>query len=373
MDILQICNGYLDTKLFDKLFTTLEKQQIKNNIYVPINKRKYVDAIIPKNVIVSKCFNSFDRVIFHLKHTKVLRDILKHYDINKIDLLHAHTLFSNGYIAYKLHEKYGIPYIVTVRNTDVNIFFKKMIYLRGLGIKIMRNAEQIIFLSPAYKENCISEYIPRNLQEKVTEKSVVLPNGINEYFLNNKFQDRVMINNKSKSLKVIYVGTINGNKNIETTIKACQILIEKGICVTYTIVGDIKDDKIKSIIDEHKFIKYNPPCDKEQIVEYMRKADIFVMPSITETFGLVYAEAMSQGLPVIYTKGQGFDKQFEEGQVGYSVDCFDHKAIAEKIIHVVDNYEIISNSCVKLSSKFDWELISKQYVKLYKEMRGEQI
>ena len=36
-----------------------------------------------------------------------------------------------------------------------------------------------------------------------------------------------------------------------------------------------------------------------------RENDIYVMPSIIETFGLVYAEAMSQGLPVIYTRGQG--------------------------------------------------------------------
>lgn len=40
------------------------------------------------------------------------------------------------------------------------------------------------------------------------------------------------------------------------------------------------------------------------------------MPSHKETFGLVYAEAMSQGLPIIYTKNQGFDGQFPDGYVG---------------------------------------------------------
>ncbi len=127
------------------------------------------------------------------------------------------------------------------------------------------------------------------------------------------------------------------------------------------------DKDIKRIIEKQDFIKYSPPCDKEKVVEYMRNADIFVMPSVKETFGLVYAEAMSQGLPVIYSRGQGFDKQFEEGQVGYSVDCFDQGEIADKIVSIVDNYEVISNSCIKLSDKFDWELISKQYLKIYKE------
>ena len=44
------------------------------------------------------------------------------------------------------------------------------------------------------------------------------------------------------------------------------------------------------------------------------------MTSLGESFGLTYAEAMSQGVPVIYSKGQGFDGQFKEGVVGYHVD-----------------------------------------------------
>ena len=43
------------------------------------------------------------------------------------------------------------------------------------------------------------------------------------------------------------------------------------------------------------------------------------MPSRYETFGLVYGEAMSQGLPIIYSKGQGVDGYFKEGTVGYGV------------------------------------------------------
>ena len=56
------------------------------------------------------------------------------------------------------------------------------------------------------------------------------------------------------------------------------------------------------------------------------------MLSIMETFGLVYAEAMSQGLPIIYTKGQGFDEQFDEGKVGYHADCFNIEEIVKRII-----------------------------------------
>ena len=77
------------------------------------------------------------------------------------------------------------------------------------------------------------------------------------------------------------------------------------------------------------------------------------MPSKTETFGLVYAEAMSQGLPVIYTRGQGFDGQFEEGEVGYSVDCKDKKEISMKIIDIINNYDVISRNAINLVDRYN--------------------
>ena len=69
------------------------------------------------------------------------------------------------------------------------------------------------------------------------------------------------------------------------------------------------------------------------------------MPSFTESFGLVYAEAMSQGLPVIYSKGQGFDNQFPEGMVGVHVSAYDAHDVAEGIEKVVNNfYQMTQNT-----------------------------
>ena len=72
------------------------------------------------------------------------------------------------------------------------------------------------------------------------------------------------------------------------------------------------------------------------------------MPSFTESFGLVYAEAMSQGLPVIYSEGQGFDNQFPEGTVGYHVSAYDATSVADGIEKVINNFsDIISNTISK--------------------------
>ena len=169
-----------------------------------------------------------------------------------------------------------------------------------------------------------------------------------------------------KNVRIIYVGIIDKNKNIELTCKAKHYLENKGYTISFCVVGKIKD---KRVFDEiRSSIEYYKTKSKEELIELYRKADIFVMPSHTETFGLVYAEAMTQGLPVLYTRGQGFDGQFEEGSVGYSVSDTDYIDVANKIILCTENYDEIRVNCLKKASKFRWDVICQKYVECYKEL-----
>ncbi len=84
-------------------------------------------------------------------------------------------------------------------------------------------------------------------------------------------------------------------------------------------------------------------------------------------FGLVYPDAITQGLPVIYSKGQGFDEQFEEGAVGYHVDSKNEEEIADRIIDIRGNYETIFRNCIQLSDKFDWAKIAGEYQSMYRD------
>lgn len=366
--ILQICSYYTGSSLYQDFFRALESFAIKEDIYVFTHFKNELlhDKESKPNVYISRCYNRLDRLIFHLKHYKVKNDIEEKLNISNYNLFHAHSLFSNGYIAYKLHKKYQIPYIVAVRNTDINLFFARMPHLRLLGIKILNNAERIIFISPPYKKQTIEKYIPSSQKKVISEKSIVIPNGINKYWLENKYLRQSNLANKK--IRLIYVGSIDRNKNIETTIKACNLLNEQGYEVSFKIVGKILDSKYRDLIHSNSYLKHIPYCQKEELLNYYRDSDIFVMPSIHETFGLVYAEAMSQGLPVVYTSGQGFDEQFEEGEVGFHVEATDYGDIAEKIRTIMYNYLEISQRCTSNSEKFNWSSISKKYMDLYQNI-----
>jgi glycosyltransferase involved in cell wall biosynthesis len=369
MQILNINSYYYSSTVHRQLQEALLESQINSYTYVPVSKR-YVtreECIYDKDeygrLKKVECYNSIDRYFFHIKHTKILKNIIKEINIKEYNLLHAHSLFSNGYIAMRLKQRYGIPYIVAVRNTDINTFFKRMIHLRKLGRNILLNSDAIVFLSKPYKENLIARYIKDDEKEIIVSKSYVIPNGVNEFWLKNINTPKQL--ESKEDIRLLHVGAVSKRKNILKTIEAIKILIEKGYNAEFTIIGKIYDARIYNKVKKYDFVKYVTPKPHNELIKFYRENDIFVMPSITETFGLVYLEAMSQGLPVIYTKEQGFDGQFDEGTVGFSVDCFDAKDIANRIIDIIDNYEMLSNNCIRNVNRFGWKNIAQKYNDLY--------
>lgn len=364
--VLHICPDYPNTKLYHLLISRLENFA-DNTVYVsqsevPVTKDYPI-------VFTGRDFGVLDRVLYFRKQKCISEDIEARQLADSADLVHAHNLFSAGYAALKLYKTRGIPYVVAVRNTDVNVFFHYMVHLRGLGVKVMEHAAAVVFLSPAYKWAVLNKYVPKKKREKLAMKSFVIPNGIDNLFLGNTPSEKKQIS--KGHLRLIYVGEINTNKNLTTTLKACELLKSKGNNPSIKVVGKISNPKLASI-KASPFVEYHQHCDKEEVIEYYKNSDIFVMPSLKETFGLVYAEALSQGLPIIYSRGQGIDGYFAEGQVGYHVRSKHPEDIAKAIEDIVSSYDVLSSRAIEASQAFSWERIASLYEKMYQQIINKQ-
>ena len=370
MKILHINRNYVSSPLHQVMVQHLNKLELENYVFCPTESDDIALSINNANVYIKKCFNYLDRYVYWFKQWKIKKALEDTLDLKQFYCIHAYTLFTDGNCAMNLSKKYGIPYVVAIRNTDVNAFFKKMPLLRKRGIEIMKNASAVFFLSSTYKKQVFEKYVPPRYKTELLNKTYIIPNGIDEFWHNNRFISKNIdinvdrINNKE--LNLIYVGRIDKNKNIISTCKAVDVLIKNGWKVKFYVIGQIDDNiefnKIKDCIT------YYPHKDKETLLHMYRKADIFIMPSHKETFGLVYAEAMSQGIPVLYTKNQGFDGQFEDGYVGYSVLDTDVNDIVDKIEKCVENYSDICLRCIQASSVFDWDELCGMYNKIYKQL-----
>jgi len=364
MRVLHINCNYIETPLHQIMIQHLDELGGDNYIFAPTYDKNLSIISEREKVCISECFNKWDRLLFDYKQKKIKKSVQESMDVASFDCIHAYTLFTDGNCAMELSKKYNIPYIVAIRNTDINDFMKKMIYLRGRGVMIMRRAKAIFFLSETYRKQMFEKYIPLQYRDELMKKSHIIPNGIDNFWFENKPSTERHFCNEN-TINLIYAGRVEKNKNISTTQKAMRLLREKGYKVSLTVVGKIEERKEFDKISRDTWTTYISPVSKERLIDYYGSHDIFVMPSFKETFGLVYAEAMSQGLPIIYTRGQGFDGQFDEGVVGYSVNPKCPEEIADKIVSILNNYQEMSERCLVHVRKFDWKKIVNFYAEIY--------
>lgn len=370
MNVLHINCNYIGTALHRVMFRLLDRDG-GHRVFIPTDGRKaWKDFVPAEHETVAECFTPRDRYLFFLKQKKIMAALEKAYNPAEFGLIHAYTLFTDGNCAMELSKKYGIPYVVAVRNTDLNGFFKWRKLLRFRGIKILDNASMVFFLSDEYRRQLLERYIPRSKWDSIIEKSCIIPNGIDPFWLENPAppkSEEDLRRIESGSVKLLCAGRIDRYKNQTRTAEAVNMLIEQGYDVRYTVVGRIREPQIFEKLRQCRNFTYIEPQPKEKLLELYRESDIYVMPSTDETFGLVYPEAMSQGLPVIYSAGEGFYGQVPEGAAGYAVDPRSTGEVAQAIVRVMGEYRQLSARCPALAGRFDWERIVETYKELYKK------
>jgi len=373
MNVLHITNGYAGSAVYKNLCLAEDQLNIKQTIYCGVRSKYLIDKnkvsfpTIPQSkIIYSKVLNIYTRINFYYKSKKIYSDILnKVGNFSDIDIIHAHTWYSDGVIAYNLHKQYNIPYIVTIRNTDLNIFFKYMLHLRSLGLEILLNAKKIIFISEIYKTRFIQNNFYIKSADLLKNKLEVIPNGIAPFWVSNTTIRKATI---SSPVKLIYIGNFTPNKNVKRLVKSIELLRKDGFNILLDIIGGSSDiTGVGKYIRKKEFITYHGRIsDEVKLKDFLRKSDIFVMPSITETFGLVYVEALSQGIPILYTKGEGIDG-FYDNNIGEGVIAKDIFSIKNGIKEIITNYERYNFIPREITENHIWINIAHKYLNIYKE------
>lgn len=369
LKILHICGDYPNQTLYKKMFDCNNFLGVKQICYVPVRRKE----LIGKNNIDSLVLNysyilrRWHKFLYFTKIKMLKNDVLSSVSLREIKLIHAHTLFSDGGVAYELYKKYNIPYIVAVRNVDINYYFKYAFHLRHYGYKILKHAQKVIFINASYKSKLFS-ILPENIKSIMNEKSLIIPNGIDNFWHLNKEQSfRKIDDNK---INLIYVGDFSKNKNIQSIIKVVNTinLNNKLKCSLKIVGGGGNNEKeiLKEIYKNSNITYLGRIKDIEILKTIYRSCDIFVMPSFHETFGLVYLEALSQGLPIIYSQNEGIDGFFTNELVGKAVNPYSVCSLQKSVEWVHTNYDFLNKNICKVElNDFKWETICKIYLTIY--------
>lgn len=371
MKVLHICNGFAGSAVHSNLVKELDKCGLQQTVYAPVRSEKSVGAnqFESGNVkfIYSNIIKSWYKYVYHYKAKMLYHDMVGKLNVEDHDVIHAATLFSDGILAYKAHKHFGVPYVIAVRNTDYNDFVLRLRHTWHNGREILRHALKVFFISDGIKKQFEYSRFVKPILGEVSDKFVLLPNGVDDYWLDH------IVTKPRHGQQILYIGDFSENKNVARLIEAVLYLRgEKGLeKVGLTIVGGGKNstDTVQNLIDKHpECIQYlGKIYDKDRLAEVMNSCSVFAMPSIHETFGLVYLEALSQNLPVIYTKGQGIDGLFDD-TVGIRVNPLSVDEIVSALRIMLTNRSNYSNAHVDFD-RFRWAAIAQKYIDIYQEIR----
>ena len=218
--------------------------------------------------------------------------------------------------------KLKLPFVAGVHVSDLEVLTNPIysIYFKPELEKAYKNATKIACRSNVLKQKFLKLY------PEYENKTFVCYSGID-------FEPTKRSWQPSDEIKVLTCANLIKRKNVDLVIKECE-----NLNVELRIIGDGKELKnLKKLSSKPVFLGYLPHT---KVLEEMKKADIFALPSINETFGMVYLEAMASGCITVCRKDDGVSGIIKNGENGY----FWEDGIIEKIINSKNQNKILENS-----------------------------
>ena len=366
--VLHLSNDFTNSKVHSNLYRELDAKGVKQTVFVPLRKGASEDNRFDAantEFVFAHILKRIHRSFFFHKIERTVKEIEKTVDLNSVSCIHATNLFSDGMTALELHRKYGIPYLVAVRNSDLNEFLRYLPHLWWVHRAVIEGASKVVFITPNLRQRLLKHPTLFGMREEAERKSVVISNGLNAFWINN-----IQSENTASPHHLLYAGNFTRNKNLPRLIRALESLRGEfpDLHLDVAGAGGNGEKQALALMQHHAdWITYHGKItDLDAMKSLYRANRIFAMPSKSETFGLVYVEALSQGLSVLWSQGEAIDGMFPE-TIGESVNPLNVNDIAAKLRKMMAQPESYKALPSDTFEAFRWPAIAQQYAILYNQ------
>jgi len=267
-----------------------------------------------------------------------------------------------GFLFKKFYKK---PYIVWCQGDDIYFPWPFKKYISRIVLNL---ADAVVAQTNNMKQELHKNYI-KNI--------FVLPNGIDleKFHGFSKWAVREEFKIPLDEKIIIFVGGLKSIKGVAYLIEAFKTISQTFPKARLLLVGDGQErHNLEELVKKHSLqekVHFLGQIENANIPKYMSLADIFVLPSLFEMFGVVNLEAMASGLPIVATRVYGVPEVVEDGQNGFLVDSKSPEQLAEKMLLLFENDQLreeISENNKEKAKKYSWEHIIEKLEKIYSEV-----
>lgn len=346
---------WIDNRIDNELdYKNISSYKIYEITYKLIRNSKLFHNISneKKDLFFNKVFDSYTD-----KKLRKIRDIdYFHYvtGIGHNSAITAKEKFNSTIIIDDRAEHKGYLYnIIKDEYNELNVYFDETDFWKIDCRADYEIADYIITPSTFSRDTFINQGIDKN-------KLVVIPYGCDttRFYPMNKKSDG--------TFRVIYVGSLCVRKGVTYLIDAFKKIECKNI--ELVLIGKIEkglEHLVDNLPSNIKYIEYVP---NNKLNEYYSNSNLFILPSLSDSFSLATLEAMASGLPIIVTENVGA-KDFVQNDVnGYIVPIKNSEALKEKIVYLYNNTDIARNmgsEARKVALQVTWEQYEKRITEFY--------
>lgn len=306
--------------------------------------------------------------------------LLKLIRKEKIDLINAHWILPNGFIACMASIFTGVPVVSTLPGSDVYMARKNLLF--NLLAKFAAWRSKWITSNSG---ELISD-LEKVTRVEITDKSSVIPYGIGSKRFRPDSSARKAIrkslNFSDKDIIVLGVGRLVEKKGFKYLIKVASRVVKKNKNVSFVLIGDgdLRQD-LENIVKKlylEKHFKFLGNISYEEMNGYYNMSDIFVLPSIRDSKGnlddqsVAVMDAMGCGKPVITTNFLGYREIIENGKEGFLVKQKDVKGITRSLERLIASKSLRTimgyQARKKISTKFSWKFIGGKYTGIFNSL-----
>lgn len=263
-----------------------------------------------------------------------------------IDLIHAHASFPAGVVARELSQKTGIPYVLTEHMSPFAFsHFMQKDKLVPMTLHVIEDAKKRIVVSPV-----LAEF----LRNQGIQDVEVIPNFVDEDFFKPAPGKSI-----AAPFRFFAMGRMTPNKGIDDLLLATKLLLQKQKNIQLHIAGEGDRwqyyQSLAKRLRLENHVKWLGTLSRPDVLRAYQNCDCFILPSHSETFGVVFVEAIACGKPVIATRCGGPEMivNNKNGMLVQPKDIQDIANAMERMIETYKNYEpkIIREDFLKRFSK----------------------
>ena len=291
---------------------------------------------------------------------KGFRRVLKQW--GRPDLIHAHVVLQGGWSALKVAQRYGIPIVLTEHSSPFSMHLESELSER-LARETLTNVSKLIAISPALAKELL-DFQP-GLHIDIIGESVRT-----DFFVpaNDLHQE------KRIGKRFFVAARLAQQKGLDNLIEAVHLLRQNGLNSFELVIGGEGPDRQKleqlvKTLDVAEYCQFLGALTREQVRQSMQNCDVFVLPSLHESFGVVLGEAMACGKPVIATRCGGPEFVVNE-ETGVLVEVAKPGAVADAMADFINdrisfNPEAVRNSVV---NRFSPEAFVRNVTAVYEQI-----